>query len=106
MVVEVVTEGLYVGYVVVAALRSQVSWEQNYSPSSVRSMPVVMLIDVARTKCDVADFALTHVLQPWNSLQLERGVVTEQHLRGVLQGHNAPSGIDEFLFDVNMQPQY
>lgn len=54
------------------------------------------------TKGNIADIFLACVLQAGDTLELERRVVTEEDLRGILERHNATSGIDEFLTFVSV----
>jgi len=49
------------------------------------------------TKGNVAHLAFACRLDARHSLQLQRRVVTEKHLRGVLQSHPTFPGVDEFL---------
>lgn len=56
------------------------------------------------TKGNIADIFLACVLQAGDTLEFERRVVTEEYLRGILECHNATSGIDEFLTIVRVIP--
>lgn len=50
---------------------------------------------MARTECDISDVRRARVVDAWNALQLQWGVVSEQYLWCVLNG--SPPGIDELL---------
>lgn len=57
------------------------------------------------TKRNIADIFLACVLQTRDTLELERRVVAEEHLRGILKRYDAASGIDEFLAMVRILHQ-
>lgn len=47
------------------------------------------------TKCDISNLSSSGLLDTLNALQLQRWIVSEQYLRGVLDG--STTGIDKFL---------
>lgn len=95
MIMEVVTEGLDMGDVLVAALWCEMAREKNYRASVVEQNTRDQT--ECLTKCDITDFTISSILKTWNSCQFQREIVPEEHLGCVLQSHYPSSRIDEFL---------
>ena len=94
MVMEVIPEDLNVGDVFVAALRGQVTGEENcITVSTCDSWAETGWI----TESDVAGLALAAIFQARDTGQFKRRVVSEKDLRGILQSQGAASGVDKLL---------
>lgn len=59
------------------------------------SVTCLTQLSMRLTKCDVANVSRARSVDAWNALELERGVVSEEHLGRILD--SSPSGIDKFL---------
>lgn len=99
MIVEVVPEGLDVRDVLVAALRCQVTGEENWALSA--GMREVKCKPDGFTKCDIAYFPIACILEARNALQFKGRVAPEEHLRCILQSQDTSPSIDEFLHPMS-----
>lgn len=92
MIMEVVPERLDVRDRLVPPLRCDVSWKE-YCGQSVLHLTVRERM--LNTKGDVADLSVTTVRQALHTLKLERWLIAEQHLWGILD-RSSPC-VDELL---------
>lgn len=49
------------------------------------------------TKSDIAHLSFIRSTNTRHPLQLQRGIVPEEHLRSILHDHSTLPGVDEFL---------